>query len=392
MKHVSILFSLLAFSLSAFAQKFDYNVCGQYYFNNLEYDSSRSLYDQSHTMHSLRLTPSVGLLLPQNAHTFHRVTAGVDLLRNMGEGAPLKDMFQEVLLYYNLDSFFKNGGHFEAMAGCFPRSFAEGDYGGPFFDERRLFYDNNLEGLFLKYRNERIFAEVGLDWMGMFEFTVPDRRERFQIFSAGDWNFAGCFHFDWTAVLYHYACSPSHINIVDNWMANPRLRWSPATALDCLDVTVGGLFTYQWDRNVDRTQVAPLGLYLTQALSKWNVHLENKWFLGDDLMPFYDRNFEGEPYGAELYHGDKNFHTLHTGLSWHDRLDLRYARTISGFLEISAGFAFRFGTPVPEIQCPVFRGWQQVVSVRIDLSSLRPAPSPVGKDRLPFFDFPKFIL
>ena len=99
----------------------------------------------------------------------------------------VKDMFKEVLLYYNVDAYLKNGGRLEAMAGCFPRSFAGGDYSGPFFDEQRLFYDNNLEGLLVKYRNDRIFAELGLDWMGMFDFAATDRRERFQVLLSGGW-------------------------------------------------------------------------------------------------------------------------------------------------------------------------------------------------------------
>lgn len=392
MKHRVAFFFLVVFPLSAFAQKFDYNVCAQYYLNNLEYDRSNCVYDASCTVHSIRLTPTVGLLLPQNPNVYHRVMAGIDLLRNMGEAAPVKDMFKEVLLYYNVDAYLKNGGRLEAMAGCFPRSFAGGDYSGPFFDEQRLFYDNNLEGLLVKYRNDRIFAELGLDWMGMFDFAATDRRERFQVLLSGGWNFAGRFFLDWTAVLYHFACSPSHINIVDNWMANPRLRWSPETALDNLDVTLGGLFTYQWDRNVDAEWQAPMGLYMTQSLSKWHVHLDNRFFLGDDLMPFYDRDYEGDPYGSKLYFGDRNFHTLHPGVSWHDRLDVKYSRTISGFVEVSAGFAFRFGTPFPGMQCPVFRGWQQIVSLKLDLSCLRPSPSPAGRTAWPFSAFPKIIL
>lgn len=392
MKHLVTLFLTLILSVYAFAQKFDYNVCSQYYFNNLEYDSSKCLYDGSCTMHSLRLTPTFGLLLPQSENVFHRVMAGVDLLKNMGEEAALKDIFKELLLYYNVDAYFKNGGHLEAIAGCFPRSFAEGDYSGPFLDERRLFYDNNLEGVFFKYRGERIFAEAGLDWMGMIDASAPNRRERFQVLTAGAWNFAGHFFLDWTGLFYHYACSPAHGNLVDNNLLNPRLRWSPETALDRLDLTIGGLFTYQWDRMVDSKPIFPMGLYLTQGLSKWNVHLENRFYLGDDLMPYYARDYEGDPYGPELYFGDINFRTLHSTVSWHDRVDIRYARTISGFLEVSAGLAFRFGTPCPEMQCPVYRGFQQTVSVKIDLSCLRPAPNAVNKVKWPFFDFPKFIM
>ena len=79
---------------------------------------------------------------------------------------------------------YAEAGDFEAVAGIFPRTMQEGTYSELFYSDSLKFVDRLLEGLLLKWRSPRLYAELGCDWMGKLGY---DRRERFQIFSAGEW-------------------------------------------------------------------------------------------------------------------------------------------------------------------------------------------------------------
>ena len=373
MKKIAAALFLLSCSLLAGAQKLDWNVNFDYLFRNYEYDRSHNVYDDSYTLHAARLTPEIGLLMKQNSSVFHRLRVGVDVLKDMGEGKQNLDLFQEIIFYYNVEALLGNGGRFEAIAGCFP----EGDEVGPYFDDDYIFYNNNLEGMFFKYRNKHIFAELGLDWPGMLgDKDNPYRRERFRVVSAGSWNFAGDFSFCWTGSFYHYACSPICPNVIDNHMLNPWLEWEPFSFLDELRLDLGGIFTYQCDRQTGNPPVFPMGLYSRQIFGKWGFALDNYFYYGDDLMPFYSGSINGVPYD-ELYVGDRGFHTLFDRPSWVDYFRVKYEPSFRAlpWMKLSVVLSFHFGEPSAVLDTPVFRGWQQGVELRVNLDALRPHPT-----------------
>ena len=372
MKKITIAFLLVAFSLPSMAQKLDWNIHYDYLLSNYEYDRSNNIYDDSYTLHAARLSPELGFLVHQGKSVIHKVRTGIDLFKEMGEPVTLSNVFGEVLLYYNLEAKLDNGGDLEAVAGIFPRYYLEGVYIGPFFDDDLIFYDNNMEGFLVKYRNKRLYAEFGLDWMGKLGTEAePLRRERFQALCTGLWNFAGDFNLGWAGSFYHFATSPTLPEVVDNHMFNPWVEWNPSGYFDELKLGAGVLLTYQCDRIDNMNLKTPMGFYSQQLIGKWHFFIDNHFYYGDDLMPFFSTSHFGAPYGEELYRGDLGFHTLRDHASWADYLTLRYEPRLTKWLNLELFLTFHFGEPSKELGCPVFRGWQQAIALHFNLDEIR---------------------
>ena len=385
MKKIFALLLLSALSFPAVAQKFDWNINFDYNFSNYEYDRSSEIFEDSYTLHAARITPEAGVLIKQSPSVFHRVRAGVDIFKQMGEGLSIPNLFKELVFYYDVEAAFRNGGRFEALAGSFPRRYSDGDYNWLLFDDDNLFFDNNIEGILLKYHNRHIFAELGLDWPGMLgDDSHPVRRERFQVFSAGLWNFAGPFSLGWIGSFYHFACSPFSPNVVDNHMLNTSLEWTPFSMMDDLKITAEGVFTYQCDRHHGMDLRFPMGFLSRQMVAKWGVVIDNRFYFGDDLMPFFDTAYSGLSYGKDLYMADLSFHTRLDHPGWSDFVSLKYEPKIADFLNLSVSLSFFFGEP-PSASCPVFRGWQQSIALRANLDALRPRPKAPKSSRGTYF-------
>jgi len=286
----------------------------------------------------------------------------VDITKHTGEGLPVSDLFNELVIYYDIQASFRNRASFEALAGCFPRNNFEEDYNGPLYSIQNLFLDSNVEGMLFKYKAENIYAELGLDWMGMMgDASHPDRRERFQVLSSGDWRFFGEFHLKWQGSFYHFACSPDSPNVVDNHTIIPAFEWRTDKVLDQLYVNAGGVFTYQRDRDVAGSRTSPMGLISRQGVSKWGIHFDNMFYWGDDLQPFYSQ------YGSELYFGEGIFRTHSDKPSVADRIVLSYSPRIAKWLDLSVAAIFDFGSPLPSLGVPAYRGCQQVVKLRFNI-------------------------
>lgn len=383
--------ALLAVSIATLqtshAQKFDWNVDFAYLFDNYEYDRSSNAFERSYTINAARLTPEFGVRIADGHDKVHRIMAGVDIIKDMGAGIENSGLFHEILLNYRIDARLGRDRWFSATAGCFPRSFAEGDYGGPFFRAEYLFCDPNIEGMFFKYRSPKVRAEIGLDWLGKYVGdSDPARRERFQVLSSGSWEFVNRLSLCWTGLFYHYACSPMAPNVVDNHMLNPYLRWNPRVrSLDVLSVTAGALLSYQNDRDADDLRL-PAGFLSRQKVGKWHVNVDNMFYIGEDMQPFRDT------YGNELYPGVGAFHL--DSPSWTDRLAISYTPVITGWMDLCVAAVFDFGAPFEGI--PVYRGCRQVCSLHVNLESLHPAfaapkPQPQRKKQQnPFSIFDKF--
>ncbi|MBP5559864.1 MAG: hypothetical protein J6X71_08885 [Bacteroidales bacterium] len=394
MKKIATVVFLLLASLLARAQEFDYNVGFDYLFNNYEHGQCRYTvgeesfypYQYSHTLHGVRLTPEAGLLVRQSPSVFHRLRIGVDVFKQMGEEVENLGLFREIILYYNVEALFPEGRRLEAYAGCFPRRFCSGTgYYGPVFDSEYAWLDPNLEGVLVKYSvDRRLRAEIALDWQGMVgDAFSPLRRERFRIISDGQWRFAGDFSLGWTASIYHFSKSPTSNNVVDSDLFNPRIIWEPFTWLDSVRLELGGIFTYQLDRKSGWGPVFPMGLWSSQSAGKWDVTVANRFYWGDDLMPFYGWSFAGIPYGRDLYPAAAGFKTLRGTPSWADWLTVSYQPRIARWLSLDVAVTVHFGQPAPALGAGFFRGCDQRIGLRVDLEPLRPQPKAPKKHKKP---------
>lgn len=336
--------------------KFEYDVDFLFHFNNREFAYSDDRITPSMTINSVVLTPSVGLSVAQGQKANHSLMLGVDMVRDMGSGQQT-NVFREMTIYYDAHVNL-NKGVFEAVAGVFPRRYMEGDYSEAFYSDSLKFYDRNLDGLILKYRASRFYAELGCDWMGQFGH---DRKERFEIFTAGRWDATSWFALGWSASMYHYAGSEVAPGVVDNHKVNPYVLFDLATftGIQELSIKAGPMVTYQRDRERDRKPVFPTGGEAVVTLRNWNVYLQNTSYFGDNLLHYYnDYDLGGTKYGNNVYRGQP----FYTG--FYDRIDLGWNPRITDWFGLKLAARMHFSKEG-------FLGWQQVLSLTFDLDALR---------------------
>jgi len=363
---------ILAIALSAplYAQKLDWNVNFQYVLDNSEFDYSRDIFKRSETINLVRLTPEIGIRMGNDSTRIHKIRAGVQLRYDMGCHT-YQNLVESIPIYYSFTGRYDRGT-FGAVAGVFQRSSnsATGYYSPTIYEDKYLIRNDAIQGLLFKWQSKRLYAELGCDWMGMYgDENHPERRERFQIMSAGNWRFAGPWHLGWSGSFYHVACSPQYDNVMENHQINPYIEWRPNCWFQTASISLGGIFTYQRDRAATKQAANPMGLMSEQHLRKWNVGIRNCFYWGDDLMPLYENTYLDSPaYGELLYFGDKSFHTHLDRASAVDILKLYYEPNINDYLKIRVAVILHMGEATPDT--PVFRGWQQHASLIFDLDRL----------------------
>lgn len=344
----------------------DYDVDFQYWFDNREFAASGDTPMPSMTVNAVVLTPAVGLNVAQTARVNHRVRLGVELAHEMG-AADWETLNREALIYYD-GHVRTRKGTFEGLAGVFPRRYAEGSYSEAFWSDGFRFEDRNLEGVLLKWRAPRLQAELGCDWMGQKGY---ERKERFQVFTAGEWRAARGLSLGWTGSLYHYAGSVLAPGVVDNHLLEPWVRadFSRGTRWQELSLQAGALLSYQRDRVRSHEVQFPCGGELVATARRWNMTLRNTCYFGDDLLPLYaGRDTAGNPYGGNLYFGLP----FYTG--FYDRVEASWEPEIARYVSLKVAARAHFGAAG-------FYGWQQQFGIIFDLDALRNPGNASGRSR-----------
>ena len=328
-------------------------------FDNREYYASN--FSSSMTIFGARLTPSVGLALSEDNGAEHKVMLGIDIMKDFGSEA-VSNLFQEMSIYYNFD---KKIGRTQMgiYAGVFPRTAMEGSYSQAFFSDSLRFYDNNLEGLLLKFHRPKAYFEVGCDWMGQFGHT---RREKFMIFTAGEGKVLPFMSLGYAGYMLHFANSGRSNGLVDNILLNPYARFDlgEKAQMQTLSFRLGWLQAMQRDRAYAGIFVYPYGLEFDQEVRNWNVGIHNRIFYGQDMMPYYN-NYDnaGLKYSSDLYYGDP-FYRIHddgtTGPGLYDRLEVYYEPKLGNVLKLRVSALFHFHSFG-------YSGCQQMVSLRFNL-------------------------
>ena len=385
-KGIIITAILLATSSSCFAQRkatMTYGADFQYYFDNREYDRGGNLFEGSGTVHAARLTPSVGVTV-KGGDFIHNLNLGVDVMKNMGESPVAgdnddlqnKDLIREVIFWYNLESQ-RRGRKFSLHAGIFPRHFSV--FGGQypyweyssyeniptvFISESNRFYDNNIEGVLLKYRTRRGYCEAGLDWMGMIGHL---RRERFQIFTYGDFGVGGdFFHLGWTGTMYHFANTLEYKGVVDNVLVSPFVMLTSGSG----DFHWSAKLSYIQGIHQDRVRETGLNLtfggQLTLNLAYRRFGVLNDTYYGTGQMPYFDwLDAGGNLYGKDLYPGSLFYRIQTDGKSWkhsgyYDRAEVYWQPYIADFVSLRLSAVFH-------LTGDGFQGSQQKLGVVFDL-------------------------
>lgn len=379
--HLLILSLLLvSFSLNAEDDKvnFAYDIDFETRFDNREY--YRSAFSPSMTVFGARLTPSVGFDIRQDDKIFHRLMAGIDVRKDFGaspvskilsDGADVPEtslnqnntaLFRDITLYYRLTANTRKAG-VQLYAGIFPRRAVGGEYSDVFFSDSLKYYDNNMEGVLLQVHNDRIYWEVGCDWMGQYGKV---RKEKFMVFSYGQSDITPFFKVGYSGYMYHFAGSQKAKGVVDNILLNPFVKFDFADRLGFQEFSarLGWLQAMQHDRVFVGHYVFPGGGELDLEIKKWNFGIRNRLFCGTDMMPYYNStDAGGDKYGDRLYFGDP-FYRMHddgsTGIGTYARLEFFYEPQVGPYLKIGVGARFHFhGTR--------YSGCQQVFSLKFNL-------------------------
>lgn len=390
-------------TVSGSKASFVYDVDFETRFDNREFQG-KSSYTPSMTIFGARLTPQIGLVLHDSLHNLpqtssngdvkdskggaeHRLMLGVDLFKDFGSGKDM-NLFREMTLFYNLRKRIGKTD-FEMYAGVFPRkamgnsnfcggicsstsssmrgcSAVMGLYSNAFFSDSLAFYDNNLEGLLLKFTREKAYFEVGCDWMGQYG---QNRREKFMVFTSGEGKVLPFMSLGYAGYMLHYANSVQVKGLIDNILVNPYMRFDLGqnVGLQTLSLRLGWLQAMQRDRKHVGEFVFPCGGEFDQEVRKWNVGVYNRMFFGQNMMPYYSGADDGGfKYGSSLYYGDP-FYRVHddgsTGAGFYDRLELYYEPQIGDCLSIRVSALFRFNGAK-------YSGSQQMVCIRFNLSEL----------------------
>lgn len=348
---------------------FAYDLDFDMQFDNREF--SKSAFTSSMTIFGARLTPAVGVALQQQNGTRHRLMAGIDIMKDFGSAqSDIKKqnikLFREITLYYVVEKSLGKTD-FSLSAGIFPRTFMEGSYSPAFFSDSLRFYDNNIEGLLMKFKRPKASFEVGCDWMGMKD---TNSRERFMLFTAGEGRVWDYLSLGYAAYLYHFASSEVSKGVVDNALVNPYLRFDldRIAPLEVLSFRLGWLQSLQNDRVHVGHYVFPCGGEFVAHIQKWNVGIKNDLFVGVDMMPYYNsKDNAGYKYGNLLYMGSP-FYRVHDdgtkGVGLSDRLEVYYAPKFGApYLDLKVSALFYFNTKG-------YCGTRQMVSLNFNLHQL----------------------
>ena len=387
-KYITVITLLLASALSGQAQQkatFSYGADFQYYFDNREYDGAGNRFETSGTVHAARLTPTVGVKVEGERLT-HRLTLGIDVMKNMGE-APVSEsdkdlqnigLFREMTFWYGLESQ-RRKDKFSLFAGIFPRKYSFFGSGYPdwssdavktdlvpslFVSDVNQFYDNNIEGLLLKYETRRGYCEAGLDWMGMIGH---ERRERFQIFSYGSFALAGDFlRAGWTATMCHFANTLEYRGVVDNILVSPFVTLTSGKRDFRWSAKLSYIQGIHQDR-INETGLEPaFGGLLTLNLGYKKIGVLNDSYYGNGQMPYwFTIDGGGNMLGQDLYSGSPFYRVCDEDGNWrhsgfYDRAEIYWQPYIADFVRLRLSAVFHF-------MGEVYEGCQQKLSVLFDL-------------------------
>ena len=348
---------------------FDYNLRFDFAFINNEYDSSNREFSPSQTIGAVRISPYVGVRVRQGDVGRHRVMVGVDVLKDFGAVLNFGKLFVDFSLWYQFDGTFGKN-KLSAIAGIYPRHLTEGRYTSAIYSDYFRFYDNNFEGVLLKWRRPKAFYEIGLDWNGR---KGPQRRERFNVFTSADAAATSWLRFGWQGMFQHYACTDETAGIVvDECFLNPYMTFDFAklSGLQALSLTIGPFVEYENDRRFHAKPLIPVGGDAVFLIRNWNVSLRNEFYYGQSMTPFW-RDVDGrdEVYANNLYYRDA-FWQITLGdprkYSWYDILEASWTPHLTDFLDLKLAVKAHFldGPKGP------FAGWQQIATLTFDLQSL----------------------
>ena len=307
---ISVVALLLSFSALAQSEKLYLDTKFDFDFDNTEYSGSGL--GTAETLFGVSLAP----VLRYEWNEKHNLAVGVNGQKMFGLVRFLDDI--NLVAYYQ----FK-GEKYGALAGLFRRENLLGRYSEAFFSNAWLASNRVVQGLALQYHDKVGFAELTVDWNGMYSMEC---REQFRILFSGEGRFAKVMYAGAAFEMQHYANRADfQHNVVDNLVINPYLGVDFEAFFD-FDIRLGYLQTLQRDRLTGGGWQLPMGGELYFRMSRWGVFISNNLYVGNNLQPlYYSVGKEGTIYGADLYASDPFYGTT-SGI--YNRTGIGYERNL----------------------------------------------------------------
>lgn len=293
-KKFTILLTLLLVSGSIYAQELFFKGELSTLLDNTEY--AGSTIGNSRTIFAVRAVPCLGYRLDKN----HAIVIGAELTKDFGSQDFLDS--KRFVAYYQ----FENSS-FGTNVGIFSREHLIGEYSRAIFSDGFLIYNNLIQGVAFRATRQRSYAEVVLDWYGLYS---EECREKFRVLVSGGGEFANIGYAGAAFSMQHYANkSTFRGNVVDNIMLNPYIGIKFNAFFD-FDIRLGALLSAQQDRKTDNGWVTPAGGEFLLSISRWGAYINNNLYVGQNLMPLYSSTgVDGVQYGDDLYTCDPFYST-----------------------------------------------------------------------------------
>ena len=356
MKRLFLTILAAALGLAASAQTIhpEWDLRFQGTFINDEFDISDQILAPSGTLGAARISPYIGLVFADN----HRVKAGLDLIKDFGVGD--EKPFFEPALWYQYDS----DGGFRFAGGVFPYALLGGFYSTAIWSDENRFYDAHVDGFLVSWQGEHSLYEICLDWFGKYG---ENRREQFLVMSYGKCAITSWFSLNWEGMMHHYASSDAVKGVVDDHLIHPYLQFefSPLVPLDRLELSLGGMIGYQWDRRFDE-RYFPKGADAIVDIRKWGFGVRNQFYYGQSQAPYFHAvDDAGDEYGTDLYIRSSWWQIRTDGQpGLYDRLDAYWMKSLNDWVDIGFHAVFHFDHLG-------LLGTQQMLQASVNLEGLR---------------------
>jgi hypothetical protein len=306
-------------------------------FDNREYNSN---FSNSQTFFGAKLTPDIGLNWNENSTLLIGTTMIEEFGTKIFENTP------EILIYYHYDS-----PKYSLFAGRFSSKSVIGKYSNAFFNDSVRFFDTNIDGMLLQYKGEGGYTELAFDWDSRQSKT---RREKFMIFSSALWK-KGIAYGGYNFSMYHHAMVTDGSGVVDNVWVMPfvGIGLNGETFFDRLSLEAGWLQAFQNDRSNEGKYVKPAGVHIETQIEKYKFGILNTLFLGDCMMPYYER------YGSGLYRGDPFYSTTN---GKYNRLEMYWKPLRRKDMDLRISSVHHYDGRV--------WSWQQLASFTVNLNNV----------------------
>ncbi len=257
---------------------------------------------------------------------------GADLRNNFGEVTSKFFSYAKPIIYYK----YKDES-WKLVGGIFRNCELHIDsYSTAFYSESYRNVNDHINGVLAQYVDGDSYVEFACNWSGEYS---ESSREKFEILSAGRY-YIGKFYGGYNYLMYHFAGSADGLNgaLVDLQRLNPYVGFSEKADVG-VELKLGAIISPQRDRNYATGWVTPIMGEAAVAISYKGFVLDERFYFGDNLNPFFDGHILPSgyhmEYGLELYPSESFFRTdkgvynrasvSYNRTFWSEKLHLRIA-------------------------------------------------------------------